>query len=64
MISSCQKDESELIDNQIEHNCSIDFNGLNVNHNYNAPLEALYYEKEDLQALYLSKLGGGLKSAN
>ena len=24
----------------------------------------MYYEEEDLQTLYLSKLGGGLKSAN
>jgi hypothetical protein len=64
VISSCQKDETELIDNQVEKDCSADFNGLKVNHNYNAPLEALYYEKEDLQTLYLSKLGGGLKSAN
>ena len=56
--------EKKSIDTQIENDCSVDFNGLKVNHNYNAPLEALYYEKEDLQALYLSKLGGGLKSAN
>lgn len=63
-VTSCQKDEEESIDTQIENDCSVDFNGLKVNHNYNAPLEALYYEKEDLQALYLSKLGGGLKSAN
>ncbi len=67
IVSSCQKETIEKFnETQSNEECLIDFKNLKVEHNYNAPIEALYYEKEDLKSLYFKRIGKGnqLKSSN
>jgi len=55
VISSCQK----LDVDEFREARSVHFSELGVEHNYDTPIEALYFEEEDLKTLYMRKLGAG-----